>query len=238
MSYDPNQPGQDPGQQPPYGQPQQPFGQPPSQYSQQGDQQPQTPYGQPPYGQPQQPPYQQQWGQQPPQDYQPTQYVAPAYGAQPVPGYMPPSQQPKSRRGLWIALAIIAAVVLLGCAICGISSVLGIGFFAKTVAGPAITVSQYYNAVKQQDYATAYSYTSLTVFNGQPVTQDIYTRAAQLLDTTRGVVTNFSIGNITTNNSTDTVTVSVTRANTPAYDVQLQLQQINGSWKITSINNI
>jgi ABC-type transporter MlaC component len=61
---------------------------------------------------------------------------------------------------------------------------------------------------------------------------------AQALDATRGKVTNFSVGNISTNNNTATVTVSVTRANTSAYNVQLQLQQINGSWKITSFDNI
>ena len=223
MSYDPNQPPNS-GQQPPYGQP-------PSQYGQQ-------PYGQP--GQPQQPPYGQQWGQQPPQDYAPTQYVAPAYGAQPAPGYAPPQQPRKSRRGLWIALAIIAGVIVLGCGACGILSVAGIGFFAKSVAGPAITVNQYYSAVEKQDYNTAFSYisTNLTASNGQTLTQDLYTTAAQALDTVKGKVTNFSVGSVSTSNNTATVTVSVTRANAAPYDVQLQLQQVNGSWKITSYNNI
>src|SRR6266704_6502768 len=158
MSYDPNQPqppdsGQQP--QPPYGQPGQPQ-QPP--YEQQWGQQPQSQYGQPPYGQPQQPPYGQQWGQQPPQDYAPTQYVAPAYGAQPVPGYAPPQQPRRSRRGLWIALGIIGGVLVLSCAVCGILFANGAAFFAKTVAGPAIVVDQYYNAVKGQHYDTAFSY--------------------------------------------------------------------------------
>src|SRR5437763_7465327 len=140
MSYDPNQPpdsGQQP--QPPYGQPQPPYGQPgqpQSPYEQQWGQQPP-----PQYGQPQQPPYQQQWGQQPPQDYAPTQYVAPAYGAQPAPGYMPPQQPKRSRRGLWIALAIIGGLIVLGCAGCGILFATGAGFFAKSVALPAITVN-------------------------------------------------------------------------------------------------
>src|SRR6266516_425830 len=174
MSYDPNQPqppdsGQQP-QQPPYGQPQPPYGQPgqPQQppYEQQWGQQPQQPpyaQPQPPYGQPgqpQQPPYEQQWGQQPPQGYAPTQYVAPAYGAQPAPGYMPPQQPGRSRRGLWIALAIIGGLIVLSCAVCGVLFVTGVGFFAKTVVGPAITANQYYSAVEKQDYNTAFSYIS------------------------------------------------------------------------------
>src|SRR5207245_10841046 len=67
-----------------------------------------------------------------------TQYVAPAYGAQPAPGYMPPQQPGRSRRGLWIALAIIGGLIVLSCAVCGVLFVTGVGFFAKTVVGPAI----------------------------------------------------------------------------------------------------
>ena len=244
MSYDPNQPQQpDSGQQPPYGQPQPPYGQPgqPQQppYEQQWGQQPQQPpYGQP--GQPQQPPYEQQWGQQPPQDYTPTQYVAPAYGAQPAPGYMPPQQPKRSRRGLWIALGIIGGLIVLSCAVCGIFFALGIGFSAKNVAGPAITVNQYYSAVEKQDYNTAFSYigTNLTVSNGQVLTQQIYTVAAQGLDTLKGKVTNYSVGSISTTNNVASVTVSVTRGTSAPYDVHLQLQQVNGAWKITSYDNI
>jgi hypothetical protein len=237
MSYDPNQPQQpDPGQQPqsPYGQPQPPYG-PPGQPQQ-------PPYGQPGQpGQPQQPPYgQPQWGQQPPQDYAPTQYVAPAYGAQPAPGYMPPQQPKRSRRGLWIVLAIIGGLIVLSCAVCGILFATGAAFFAKTVAGPAIVVNQYYSAVEKQDYSTAYSYIdqNLTTSNGRQLTQQVYTLAAQGLDTLKGKVSNYSVGNISVTNNTASVTVSVTRGSTPAYDVHLQLQQVNGSWKITSYDNI
>jgi hypothetical protein len=253
MSYDPNQPQQpDSGQQPqsPYGQPQQPYvppgqpqqppyGQPQSPYEQQWGQQPQQPYGQP--GQPQQPPYgQPQWGQQPPQDYAPTQYVAPA-GAQPAPGYMPPQQPKRSRRGLWIALGIIGGLIVLSCAVCGILFATGAAFFAKTIAEPAIIVNQYYSAVEKQDYATAYSYisTNLIAQNNQPLTQELYTTAAKALDTVKGPVTKYTFGNnISVTNNTASVTVSVTRGSAPAYDVQLQLQQVNGSWKITSYDNI
>ena len=74
-------------------------------------------------------------------------------------------------------------------------------------------MSQYYSAVEKQDYNTAYSYisTDLTAANGKALTQQIYTEAAQGLDLLKGKVTNFSVGNISTNNNTATVTVSVTR---------------------------
>src|SRR6266567_4736081 len=103
MSYDPNQP---------YGQgqpqrPDQPFGQPPTQYT------PPPGYGQPPpgYGQGQGP-----YGQPPP-GYGQEQYR----GAPPMPGPgYAPQQAPRksSRRWLWITLAIIGGIIVLGCAGC------------------------------------------------------------------------------------------------------------------------
>ncbi len=251
MSYDPNQPQQpDPNQQPepPYGQPppgqlQPPYQQPQPPYEQQQwGQQPPLYYEQP--GQPQQPPYEQlQWGQQPPPDYAPTQYVAPAYGAPLAPGYMPPQQPGRSRRGLWIALGIIGGVLVLSCALCGILIALGAGPLAGifgTVVGPTYTATQYYNAVKIQDYTTAFSYMEpgTTTFRGQPITQQAYTFATQTLDTLRGKVSSFSVGNISVTGNTTTVTVAATRGSNPPYNVHLQLQQVNGSWKIISLDNI
>ena len=128
---------------------------------------------------------------------------------------------------------------MLSCALCGIFFVAGIGFFAKTVAAPVLAVNQYYSAVQKQDYNTAYSYIdqNLTASNGQTLTQQVYTVAAQALDAVKGRVSNFSVGTPSVTNNTATLTVSVTRGST-AYDVHLQLQQVNGSWKITSYDNI
>jgi hypothetical protein len=77
-----------------------------------------------------------------------------------------------------------------------------------------------------------------TTFKGQPITQEAYTFAAQGLDTLRGKVNSFSIGNISAANNTTTVTVTVNRTNAAAYAVILQLQQVNGAWKIISLDNI
>lgn len=128
---------------------------------------------------------------------------------------------------------------MLSCALCGIFFVAGIGFFAKTVAAPALVVNQYYSAVQKQDYNTAYSYIdqNLIATSDQASTQQAYTLAAQELDTLKGPVSSFSVGNITANNNITSITVSVKRGNN-SYDVHLQLQQVNGAWKITSIDNI
>ena len=101
-------------------------------------------------------------------------------------------------------------------------------------------MDQYYTAVKNQDYNTAYSYISpnTTTSTGKTLTQQLYTVAAQGLDTLKGKVTNFSVGSVSTSNNVASVTVSVTRGSDSPYDVHLQLQQVNGSWKISSYDNI
>lgn len=102
------------------------------------------------------------------------------------------------------------------------------------------TPTQYYTAIEHQDYTTAYSYVApnLTASNGQPLTQELYTTAAQALDTVKGQVTSYTVGSTSVSSNIESVTVIVTRGSTPAYEVHLQLQQINGSWKITSYDNI
>lgn len=136
---------------------------------------------------------------------------------------------------------------MLSCAVSGILFANGVGFFSKPVADPTIVVNQYYSAVEKQDYSTAYSYLAPNriTTNGQAVTQESYTSAAQALDTTKGNVTNYSIGNISYNfdindhnTETASVTVTVTRANGSSYDVHLKLQQVNVSWIIISSDNI
>lgn len=190
-----------------------PYGQPP-----------QAPYNQPPYGQPQQEPF----GQQP------TQYMAPPgqppYG---VPPYAP-EQQPKPRRRrriLWIVLGIIVVLLLAVGAIALFSFV--------TNNGATSAVNQYYMAVEQQDYATAYTYldTSGIGPNGQSLTQALY----QAIDIARGKVSSYSITStsINPNNGVNTaaITVNVTR-NGQSYDVHLQLKQESNGWKIVRTDNI
>ncbi|MFL5628377.1 MAG: hypothetical protein ACJ788_22585 [Ktedonobacteraceae bacterium] len=193
------------------GQPQQPYGQPPTQYTPPPDQQ--QPYGQPPmYGQP---PYS----------------GAPPY-AQP--------QQKTSLRWLWITLGIVGGLLVLGCAACVIAGALGFNFLAQAV-GPQITVQQYYQAIKQQDYATAYSYlaSNATVnVNGQsvPVTQESsFETAAKALDISLGPVT--SADSNTQGSDTSRVTVTVTR-NGRSYDVHMVLVKVGNNWKIQSADGI
>lgn len=150
----------------------------------------------------------------------------------------PPQAQPKkSLRWLWITLGIIGGIIVLGCVGCGITAALGVGFFAKTI-GPTVVADEYYTAIKAQDYAKAYSYwdtNGVTSVQGQQVTEQTFATLARAVDVAKGPVTSFSAQPNT--NDPSLVTVTVTRNGTP-YAVQLQFQQVNGSWKIVKANGI
>ena len=217
MYNDPNQPQQpSPYDQPPYGQPQQPYGQPPPPYGQpqQPYGQPPPPYGQPPYVQPQQP-----------------------YG-QPPPPYGQPQQPLKKRRRWPLILALILVVLVLACA-GGIVAIVAI-----VNNSPAKAVSQqYYDAIKSQDYAKAYSYVDPNInitFQGQsqPISEQLFAQAAQGYDLAKGNVRDYSIGgvNLSSSSSAD-VTVTVTRKGNP-YDVHLQLKQEGNDWKIVAFDSL
>lgn len=204
-------------QQYPYGQP--PYGQP---------QQPS--YEQPPYGQPQQPPY----GQSP---YGQPTYGQPAYGGPPIPNDAPSQQPKKRRRVLWIVLGSII-VLILACA-GGIFAL----FNAVTHNPATDRVNHYYTAIKNQDYATAYSDldTSGITLNAQPITQSLYSQAGQAFDVQKGKVSAYNIisTNISTSNGVNTATFTVSvKRNGQSYDVHLQLKQESNDWRIVSIDNI
>jgi hypothetical protein len=209
-----------------YNDPNQPQ-QPPSEQTSYG----QPPYGQPPYGQPPygQPPY----GQSPPPYEQPqSPYGQPSLYGQP----------PKKRRRWLLVLAIIVGILVLA----------GVGGFAAIYlvvfnSPPKTVAQQYYDAIKSQDYALAYSYLDPNIeitFQGrsQQITQQAFTQAAQAYDATKGKVRDFSITSVDFNYSTSTgntghVTVRVTR-NGNAYDVHLMLRQEGNDWKIVDVDSL
>lgn len=104
--------------------------------------------------------------------------------------------------------------------------------------GAQATAQAYYAAIETQDYTTAYSYmdSGLIASNGQTLTQDLYTQAAQERDTSLGNVTNYSIS--ADPNNPNSITVSVTRGQGSPYTVHLKFTQTSSGWKITSYDEI
>ena len=199
-------------------------------------------------GQPQQPPLyesQPQGEQQPPLQYRQPSYGQLPYGASPIPNYWPPPQPKKrSRRWFWITFSVVSGIIALTCAICAITAVLSVGFFAR--AGerfePVVVTQIYYQAIEGQDYTQAYTYldsnATFTV-DGQPVavTQaNAFTTEATMLDNTLGLVSSFKVVVIHPNDFSR-INVSVTRS-ASSYLVHLQLKQIGSDWKITSADGI
>ncbi len=195
----------------------------------QPQEQPQSPYPPPPTSY-MPPPYQPQ---------QPPPYQQAAYG-QPMLGYMQPPPPKKSLRWLWITLGIVGGVILLSCIGCSIASFEGFNFI-KQAAGPVLTTSQYYQYIKQQDYAHAYTLVDSNVvitINGQTIANDqqSFTAAAQAVDSAHGPVTSFSVN--TPGSNLTYLTVKVTRQDGTTYDVQLTFVQNGGTAKINSMDGI
>jgi hypothetical protein len=165
------------------------------------------------------------------------------YGQPPYPG-QPPFAQPQQKtslRWLWITLGVIGGLLVLSCVGCAIAGALGFNFLAQAV-GPQIAVQQYYQAVKQQDYATAYSFlTSDATINANGTTVSVsqessFQTAASTLDTTLGTVSSYAA--TIRGSDTSHVTVTVTRSQGGSYDVHLVLVKVGNNWKIQSADGI
>ena len=149
--------------------------------------------------------------------------------------------RPRSDGPLPVVLAIIVGTLILACGGCFAAI-----FLVTFNSPPAIVAKQYYNAIKSQDYARAYSYldpNNEITFGGrsQQITQQAFTQAAQAYDATKGKVSDFSITSVDLNYSdtgnTGHVTVRVTR-NGNAYEVHLELRQEGNDWKIISFDDL
>jgi hypothetical protein len=142
---------------------------------------------------------------------------------------------------LWITLGIIFGVILL-IIVGGIVAIV-----AYVNNSPAKTVTQqYYDAVKNQNYAQAYTYLDIQTLtlNGQQqqATPALYTQVAQIVDQQNGKVTDYNITGVnlsssTSGGSTATVTVNVTR-NGNTQEVHVQLKQEGNDWKIVGIDHL
>jgi hypothetical protein len=144
------------------------------------------------------------------------------------------SQQKKiSRRWLWIlgggvGILIIAAVL--------------VARYLTALAGPVVTVDNYYQAVLQKNYTLAYSYlasnATLTSQNQKvPIgPQKDYVTSASLLDSNIGPVTKYTVA--TTNDTTLLLidTVRSKNAHPIHYSVRFTMVQVDGTWKIKDMN--
>jgi hypothetical protein len=157
---------------------------------------------------------------------------SPGYSAPPYPNYAPfpgYTQPPRrSYRWVWITLGILLLVCVVGVA-------LVVGFAVSSVGGPTIASDQYYTAIRDQDYARAYSYLGSNV--RAMLSQEAFTQAAQQQDAAFGRVSKYAYTNVPVGDPA-TANLTVTRANGTSYTVHLELRQEGGVWKITAFDRI
>ncbi len=190
---------------------------------------PQQPYPQQPQqGYPQQAyPY----AQQPPdyQGYTPPvqQPYAPAPGQVGFPGYPATAVQPqkRSRLGLWIALVVIALLVVAG----GVG-----GYVYLNRSTPEKTLTTYCNALQSGDYQTAYNQLSSSLTSR--LTESQFAQLSQTAFAAVGGLKSCTVSNVQEHGSTATGTITATLGNGKTQSGPVSLVNQNGAWKLTSNN--
>ena len=138
-----------------------------------------------------------------------------------------------SRRWLWMLFAIICILI--------IGAVLIVRYL-DTLAGPTVTIDNYYQAVSQKNYSLAYSYlasnATLTSQNQKiPIgPQQDYATSSRLLDSHIGSVISYKAA---TTSDNSLLTINATRsknAHLIHYSVRFTMIQEDGAWKIKDMN--
>ncbi len=153
----------------------------------------------------------------------------------PYPTYQPPPQAPyppaRTPRGVWIAVGVVAALVLVATIAVAVVG----GWLIGTAGGPSIAADQYYTAIKSQNYANAYGHLGAQL--RQSLSQQAYTQQAQARDAADGIVTKFAYTTIPMGDPAD-LTISVTRAGGSTYTMHLRLAKESGVWRVISFDGI
>ncbi len=158
-----------------------------------------------------------------------------ATGHYPHPAVMSPTRT--SYWQTWVIVMIIgvSALLLVGAGIWAVANIYG-GVSQQGVSANQVA-QDFYQHMLQQDYSGAYADLQL---NG--LTASAFTRDAQSIDARYGQVASFNIDATSLNSANSAsaathlqITVHVTRPQA-TYSVQIPLDNIAGSWKITSLD--
>ncbi len=176
---------------------------------------------QPPYGQGSG----QMWGAP-----QTTPGGAPTWPGQAYAGGPPPTR--KSRKGLWITLGVIAAVLVVGCS--------GVGFAFYQFLAPATAAGEMCGFFKTQNYTAGYTLLSANL--RAQISADQFAQTGQALDQIEGKVQScgqatggtpyqYSLGS-----STASVTVVIARATAGNMQGVIHLKNESGGWKVDGLD--
>jgi hypothetical protein len=174
-------------------------------------------------------------------------YIPPGGGMQPPPFVPFPLMQPpikKSYRWLWITTSILVVLLLAACGFCGWAFSQFFTPIIQSETNALNVTNEYYNALHNQDYASAYQYL-MPQSSIAGMTQATFTQRAQSADKHYGTVRSYTPGavNIVTTSNTGfdfsrfTVVMNVTRP-AQSYSVSLMLQKNGNVWKITDFDKL
>ncbi|MGZ3638201.1 MAG: hypothetical protein ACXVCX_10250 [Ktedonobacterales bacterium] len=138
----------------------------------------------------------------------------------------------KSRRGLWITLGVVAAVLLVTCA--------GVGYGVTQYTAPATAAGLFCGNLKVQNYVTSYALLDSTSRAHESQTQ--FAEANADLDRAEGVVTNckaatgsnayvYSLGG-----SSAIAVLVAQRATGGSFQGAVHLRNEGGSWKVAALD--
>ena len=187
-------------------------------------------------------------GQQPsqasqrPQGFNPQ--VPPGY---PLPSIPPYERRPpvrKSRRGLWITLSIVGAVLLITCGLCSWAAYSFVAPAVQGVSGSLNTVDDFYGNLQSKDYTAAFGDIS-TQYELRSLTQTQFVQQASARNSQYGAILSYAPGQPAYASNPDggfdftrfTISVDVKRARL-SYTTTLYLRKIGNNWKITNFDSI
>jgi hypothetical protein len=177
-----------------------------------------------------------------------TEHISPPPFVPIPPPSMPVPPAQKSRKWMWIVIALLGGVLVLSCGLCTWAGYMLVAPTVQDETSALSLVNNYYDAIQARNYDAAYSYLAPQNKNSI-LTREQFIQQAEKRDSQYGSVRTYESGqpSIPGNpggngpNSLTlshlTITVNVTRAHLN-YAVQLSLEKTGGGWKIVKFNEI
>lgn len=140
-------------------------------------------------------------------------------------------------RNRWLAIGVLSVLLLAAFALFVISRVEIVtdAFFSRTDLPETVT-AHYYEAIRNQNYAAAYSdLDEQATVNGQTLDEQTFIQRATQIDSQRGRLDSYGIFKESDDASQYTASL---RRGANAYSVNLKLRQVGNRWKIISVDGL